>query len=427
MNAMPNIVKIIYKVTFFFIKTEDLEYVLESIANPTTKAALVSHNIIQILFRFLEKKDQDFAVIVNYIDRTQRNAGQYNVNQPDFFYSFGLQTQKFLNVTLSKFTTNDPELIREICELLAILSFHADSLSVVAKLIKLYQLLNFEDNRIVFAALKCLSEITNIVKNPSEEVISVIVGFLEKYNTEKYNEKFKKAIESTVRCLRNITVNCKSKQTAVEKGAVKVIVKYISLGDGKNIPQICQDCCAILMNVSACISGKKSLIDNKNALEKLSPYSLLEICYSNGEFIIYNLKIFYIYLPVVLFSHCQYRPKLIINLFGVNSSAKIGYHFGINDACVDSENKTYAMRLLAITCKEPNGAKAVWKSLNIIPKLVDIFMLSQNELDVAYALDCIISLCKEISTAAILLQKEAKRSTAFHQTALQIFELKPYL
>ena len=123
-----------------------------------------------------------------------------------------------------------------------------------------------------------------------------------------------------------------------------------------------------------------------------------------------------------------YRPDLLINLLGTDKAAVIGHHYMNSE---QSQIQESSLKLLALICQrneneENEGPYSIWKCLNILPQLTDIFMTSNSDKSVQLALDCIIMLCQSVNVAKYTLIHEAKRSKPFYQTALQIPQLKAF-
>ena len=87
-----------------------------------------------------------------------------------------------------------------------------------------------------------------------------------------------------------------------------------------------------------------------------------------------------------------------------------------------------SLKLLALICQRDKfqGVFSIWKCLNMLPQLIDIFMTSESDNSVQLSLDCIIMICQHVNVAKFTLIQEAKRSKPFYQTAKQIPQLKPF-
>eukprot|EP01084_Bolivina_argentea_P126943 224620_1 len=219
--------------------------------------------------------------------------------------------------------------------------------------------------------------------------------------------------ENNLKCLWNICTKWEIKEIAIKYKVVKTMSKFLSTSYAKQEPNISQCATGLLMPISTCESGKNSIISNKNIITSLSylvSNKNIDInIQNNGSIVLCNISDHPKGLLMVgkeLIS----KQSLIIKLFGNDKSAKIG-HFYMKDQQQTIQQS--AVQLLALVSQQNNGINAVWQCLNILPELIDIFMLAEKERTISLALDCMIMLCKSNQTAQIMLRKEARRSEPF--------------
>jgi len=322
--------------------------------------------------------------------------------------------------------SGDEGVRRSACKLVSIVCSFEDSLNAVASspiTAILYDLLFDASDDVVTEALHSLSSVTNQIRETPEKVVAKLIALL------KATEKAKVArCSSALQCLSNICALWRIKELAIRHEIVAATPKFLSTTYAKTEPSVCRRAAALLMPISVCEAGKDAIIGAKGVLGALSflvsaKYIAADIQTNSGA-VLQNVAdhpkgVFLIGKELI------HKHGLIIRLFGHEKAAAIGQHFLGDEKALIQQS---AVQLLALVAQHPNdGIDAVWKCRNILPQLIDVFMLHEKDRIVSLALDCIIMLCRANDTAQRILRKEARRSKAFLETARKIQQLTPFL
>jgi len=287
----------------------------------------------------------------------------------------------------------------------------------------LYDLLFDVSYMVVSETLQSLSSITNYIRKSPEKVVQKMIQILSRTDKQDVNR-----VGSNVKCLWNICTLWEIKELAIKHGVVDSVSKFLSTSYAKQEADVCRCVVGLLMPISVCESGKEAIISRESVIGSLaylvSNANINAEIQSNSGMVLSNISDH----PKGLQQAGKeliHKHALIIQLFGADKAAQIG-HFYMNDERALTQQS--AVQLLALVAQQKDGGlDAVWKCLNILPELIDIFMTNDRERIMSLALDCIIVLCRHNETAQRVLRKEARRSQAFLQTANKIPELQPFL
>ena len=263
-----------------------------------------------------------------------------------------------------------------------------------------------------------------------ENVVEQIINVLNLTDTTEIEK-----CTNGLTCLWNICSVPSMTEIAITKNVVNhAIVKFLDISYAKKEPNVVRHACGLLMPISISQSGKQAIIESntksgiiKSLCTLVSDSEIKPLIRQNIGFVLNNLTDD---PKAILMTGKQliHKHHLLINLLGNDKAAVIGHHF-IQDKNLQIQQS--ALELVAFICQRDGdaneGIDAVWKCLNILPDLIDIFMTSNTQTSIKLALDCIIMICQAITAAQYILIQEAKRSKPFAKTALQIPQLKSIL
>lgn len=261
-----------------------------------------------------------------------------------------------------------------------------------------------------------------------ENVIEQIINVLNLTDTKDIEK-----CTNGLTCLWNICSVPNQTEIAIKKNIVNnAIVKFLNVTYAKQEPNVVRHACGLLMPISISQSGKQAIIqshEKSNIIKSLcvlvSDSEIKPLIRQNLGFVLNNLTDD---STAILMTGKEliHKHHLLINLLGNDKAAIIGHHF-IKDEDVQTQQSS--LELISFICQRDGneGIDSVWKCLNILPELIDIFMTANTQTSIKLALDCIIMICERINAAQYILIQEAKRSKPFAKTALQIPQLKVIL
>ena len=423
--------------------TDDLDYVINNISNQNTKAALITDNFIQTCFTLCKNDKLSPSHIIQCLPIIQKLVVLYSARQIVIIPDINIE-QSFISDIAKLLNSKDENVRYNACKLLSIICFFEDSINIISNseiTQILYDLLLTDKTyNVISETLKSLSFITNYIRNTPENVVQKMIEILHKTDkTDIYR------CESNLKCLRNICTKWDIKEIAIKYEIVKSISKFLSTTYARQEPNICKCACGVLMTISVCENGKDSMINkNPNIITSLgylvSSKNIDINIQNNAAIILQNISDHPMGL-IKIGKELIHKHSLLIKLFGMDKSAKIGHFYmkihEIKEGETEREIKKKqrqneliqqsAVQLLALVAQQKDGIHSVWACLNILPQLIDIFMMAEKDRIIAVALDCIIMLCQNNETAQRILRKEARRSKCFFETAKKFELLQPYL
>ena len=402
---------------------DDLEYTLNNIPKQETKASLIQHQFIQTCFSLFNNDLLSSSHIVQLLQITQKlsvllSARKIIINKDQNSESYIPNIAQLLN-------SKDEKIRYNACKLVSIIAFFEDSINTISNseiTEILYDLLFDEKYEIVSETLKSLSYITNYIRDTPEKVVSKMIQILMRTDKSDINR-----CESNLKCLWNICTTWSIKEIAIKHEIVKSTSKFLSTTYARKEPNICRCATGLLMPISVCESGKESIITNGDIIKSLSylvsSKNIDQDIQNNTGIVLQNMSDH----PngiIMIGKELIHKHPLLIQLFGNDKSAKIGHFYMKTEKQLIQQS---AVQLLGLVAQQKDGIDSVWKCLNILQDLIDIFMMAEKERMISIALDCIIMLCQNNETAQIILRKEARRSQPFYETIKKIEQLEPYI
>jgi len=400
----------------------DLSYTTNSISKQETKAALIGGQFIETCFALFEHQSLSPSHRVQLLDITQKLAVLYSARR----ILVSSEPDSFIPSIAAALRSGDEHVRHSACKLVKIVCSFEDSLNAVASspiTPILYDLLFDASHDVVSETLHSLSSITNQIRDTPEKVVAKLIAVLRA--TDKADVA---RCESNLSCLWNICAVWQIKELAIQHQIVDATAKFLSTTFAKAEPAVCRRAAGLLMPISVCEAGKDAIIAAKGIVSALSylvsnKYVADDIQRNSG-IVLCNIGDHPQGL-LLIGKELIHKHGLLIRLFGHDRAAAIGQHFLASEKQLIQQS---AVQLLALVAQHtPGGIDAVWKCRNVLPQLIDVFMLSEKDRIVSLALDCILMLCQTKQTAQRILRKEARRSKPFLETARKIEQLKPFL
>ena len=402
--------------------TDDLDYTNNSIAQQETKSALIDDKLIQTCFELFDNTSLSPSHLVEILKIIQKLAVLYSARKLII-----AEKQLYIEQICQLLSSKDENVRLNACKLVTIICFFEDSINTIShsKITEiLYDLLFDSNYNIISETLQSLSYITNYIRVCPEKVVQKMIQILS--STDKSDVK---RCESNLKCLWNICTTWQMKEIAIKHQIVVSLSKFLSTTYAKQESTVCRCASGLLMPISVCESGKEAIISATNIITSLcylvsNKHIHLDI-QNNSGIVLQNISDHSKGL-LIIGKELIHKHQLLIQLFGNDKAAQIAqYYMNKDDNQLMQQS---AVGLLALVAQQKNnGIDAVWKCLNIVPELIDIFMMTEKDRTIALALDCIIMLCQSQETAQIILRKEARRSQAFYSTANKIEQLQPFL
>jgi len=402
--------------------SNDLEYVINSIAKQETKFCLIRDNLIETCFSHCKSDHLSPSHYVQCLQILQQLAVLLSVREQ----IISSDSPSFIP-NISDLLHSDDENVRfNACKLVSTICSFQDSITKMAHspiTEILYDLLFDSSYIVVSEALNSFSFITNYIRNTPEKVVQKIIEILSRTDKKDVNR-----CKSNMKCLWNMCSSWEIKELAIKHGAVDAIPKFLSMAYAKQQYDVCRCATGLLMPISVCESGKDAIIASSSVIGSLaylaSNQSINDEIKSNSAIVLCNISDH----PKGLQKAGKeliHKHALIIELFGKDKAAQIGHFYMKEEKALTQQS---AVQLLGLVGQQKEGGlDAVWKCLNILPELIVIFMTNERERIMSMALDCIISLTQHNDTAQRILRKEARRSQPFLETARKIPELQPFL
>eukprot|EP01083_Nonionella_stella_P238228 834981_1 len=396
--------------------TDDLYYITDHIANPETKAALIQHQFIETLFALCQNES---------VSASHRVQSLQIMNQLAALYSARNIINTYIELISTLLKSEDETVRLNTCKLVSTLCFFQDSVlpsanSEITPI--LYELLFDDADDVVSETLSSLSFITNYIRNAPENVVEKLIQLLSKTDKQNTNRA-----QNNLNCLWNICTKWDIKEIAIKHQVVPTTSRFLSTSFAKQEPSVSRCATGLLMPISVCESGKNAILSNPKIISSLSYLvsnkSVNADITNNSGVVLSNIADHPKGLLMIGKELIQ-KHALLIQLFGCDKSATIGHVYMKDEKALIQQS---AVQLLALIAQQKDGQIAVWKCLNILPQLIDLFMSAEKERTISLALDCIIMLCQSNQCAQRILRQEARRSPSFLETARKISLLQPFL